>query len=114
MYGKLSSNLKWDSFWESTPCQSFAHTFSKTCFRIQVYKYNASAKIGNICFIWKVPEETDQVRQHQTVREVEKLLPMFETRLEAKYLCEKYENIATVSPILRRNIVEFLTGKVPQ
>ena len=78
-----------------------------------MYKYNASAKIRNICFIWKVPEETDQVRQHQTVREVEKLLPMFETRLEAKYLCEKYENIATVSPILRRNIVEFLTGKVP-
>ena len=49
-----------------------------------MYKYNASAKIRNICFIWKVPEETDQVRQHQTVREVEKLLPMFETRLEAK------------------------------
>ena len=49
-----------------------------------MYKYNASVKIGNICFIWKVPEETDQVRQHQTVREVEKLLPMFETRLEAK------------------------------
>ena len=79
-----------------------------------MHKYNASAKIGNICFIWKVHEETDQVRQHQIVREVEKLLPMFETRLEAKYLREKYENIATVSPILRRNIVEFLTGKVPQ
>ena len=79
-----------------------------------MYKYNAIAKIGNICFIWKVPEETDQVRQHQTVREVEKLLPMFETRLEAKYLGEKYENTATVSSILRRNIVEFLTGKVPQ
>ena len=79
-----------------------------------MYKYNASAKIGNICFIWKVHEETDQVRQHQIVREIEKLLPMFETRLEAKCLSEKYENIATVSPILRRNIVEFLTGKVPQ
>ena len=47
-------------------------------------------------------------------REVEKLLPMFETRLEAKHLREKYENIATVSLILQRNIVEFLTGKVPQ
>ena len=76
-----------------------------------MYKYNASAKFGNICFIWKVPEETDQVRQHQTVGEVEKLLPMFETRLEAKYLREKYENIATVSPILRCNIVEFLMEK---
>ena len=42
-----------------------------------------------ICLIWKVPEETDQARQHQTVREVEKLIPMFETRLEAKYLGEK-------------------------
>ena len=42
-----------------------------------------------ICLIWKVPEETDQVRQRRTVREVEKLLPMFETRLEAKYLREK-------------------------
>ena len=79
-----------------------------------MYKYNTSAKIGNICFIWKVPEETGQVRQHQTVREVEKLLPMLETRLETKYLSEKYENNASVSPILRRNIVEFLTGKVPQ
>ena len=53
-----------------------------------MHKYNASAKIGN-SLIWKVPEETDQVRQRQTVREVEKLLPMFETRLEAKYLREK-------------------------
>ena len=79
-----------------------------------MYKYNANAKIENISFIWKVPEEKDQVHQHQTVREVRKLLLMFQTRSEAKYLREKYENIATVSPILRPNIVKFLTGKVPQ
>ena len=78
-----------------------------------MYEYDASAKIGSICFIWKVPEETDQVRQHQTERS-RKTTPNFETLLEAKYLREKYENIATVSPILWHDTVEFLTGKVPQ
>ena len=79
-----------------------------------MYKYSASAKIRNICFIWKIPEETDLVRQDQTVIVAEKLLPMFETQLEVRCLREKYENIATVSPIFQRNIVEFLTKKVPQ
>ena len=48
------------------------------------------------------------------MREVEKLLPMSQTRLGTKYLREKYEYIAIVSSILRCNIVEFLKGKVPQ
>ena len=48
------------------------------------------------------------------MREVEKLLPMSQTRLEAKYLRKKYEYIAIVSSILWCNIVEFLIGKVTQ
>ena len=53
--------------------------FSKTSFRIQLYKCNANAKSGNIGFIWNVPDEVDQVHEHQTMGEIEKLLPMFET-----------------------------------
>ena len=84
MYGKLSSNLKRDSFWESGPCQSFAHTF----FRIQVYEYDASAKIGSICFIWKVPEETDQVCQHQTERS-RKTTPNVRNTIRSKVFMRK-------------------------
>ena len=76
-----------------------------------MYKYHACAKIGNICFIWKVLEKKIK---YVNIREVEKLLPMSQTRLEAKYLRKKYEYIAIVSSILWCNIVEFLIGKVTQ
>ena len=52
--------------------------------------------------------------KYVNIREVEKLLPMSQTRLEAKYLRKKYEYIAIVSSILWCNIVEFLIGKVTQ
>ena len=77
-----------------------------------MYKYNAD--IGNLVFVWKIGSEIDQMLQHKTAKEVEKMIPVFESRLEAKEMREKYSNCADMSPVHRRNLVQYLTGKIPQ
>ena len=52
-----------------------------------MYQYNAGGRIGNITFIWKLPEGLiDQTKQHQSVMGVSKLVPQFETRIISREL----------------------------
>ena len=94
--------------------KSFLNPLNLDFFRIQMYKYNAGGQNGNITFIWKIGDEIDQTQQHKTVKEVEKMIPIYESRIEAKETREKYSNCASLTLVLRRNLVPFLTGKVPQ
>ena len=43
-----------------------------------MYRYNAGGQNGNITFIWKIGDEIDQTQQHKTVKEVEKMIPIYE------------------------------------
>ena len=79
-----------------------------------MYKYKAGGQNGNITFIWNIGDEIDQTQQHKTVKEIEKMIRIFESRIEAKEMRGKYSNCASLTPVLRRNLVQFLTGKVPQ
>ena len=79
-----------------------------------MYKYNAGGQNGNVTFIWNIGDEIDQTQQHKTVKEIEKMIRIFESRIEAKEMRGKYSNCASLTPVLRRNLVQFLTGKVPQ
>ena len=98
----------------TTSFMSFLNPLNLDFFRIQMYKYNAGGQNGNITFIWKIGDEIDQTQQHKTVKEVEKMIPIYESRIEAKETREKYSNCASLTLVLRRNLVPFLTGKVPQ
>jgi len=88
--------------------------FSNLICRIQLYKYNAGGNLGNLTFAWKVDDEINQTKQHVTVSEVEKMIPIYQSRQEAKELREKYANVGNLTPALKRNLVSFLTGKIPQ
>ena len=59
-------------------------------------------------------EVINQTLQYKTVTETEKMILKFECRLTAKIMREKYANIAAITPVIRRNIVEFLTGRKPK
>ena len=82
-------------------------------YRIQVYQYNVGGRLRNLVFAWKIPEVINQNLQFKTVTEIEKTIPKFERRVTAKIMREKYANIAAITPVIRRNIAEFLTGRKP-
>lgn len=66
-------------------------------------------------FVWKVPDgPLDQTRQHCCVNEVQKLIPKFESRATAAIFCEKYSKVTGITPVVRRSLVQFLTGKIPE
>lgn len=82
---------------------------------MQLFKYNAGGKIGNISFVWKIPEgEIEQASQHKTVQCIAKVVPEYETRAAAREMRERYLNRSGLSPVIRRNLVQYLTGKIPQ
>ena len=83
-------------------------------YRIQLYQYNVEGILGNLVFPWKIPEVINQNLQYKTVTEIEKMIPKFECRVTAKIMREKYANIAAITPVIRRNIAEFLTGRKPE
>ena len=62
-----------------------------------------------------MPEgEIDQASQHKTVRRIEKMVPEYETRAVAREMREKYSRTSGLSPVICRNLVQYLTGKIPQ
>ena len=83
-------------------------------YRIRLYQYNVGGRLGNLVFAWKIPEVINQNLQYKTVTEIEKMIPKFECRVTAKIMREKYANIAAITPVIRRNIAEFLTGRKPE
>ena len=76
-------------------------------------KYNVGARIGNVVFVWKVPLTIDQTEQHKTVIKVKETIPQFETRAIEKEIREKYSRSTGISPVLRRSLVQFVTGEIP-
>lgn len=74
----------------------------------------AGGKIGNLTFMWKVSDPIDQTKQCIAVKDVERQIPLFESRLTAKIMRDKYANVSGISPVVRRSLVEFLTGKTPE
>lgn len=92
----------------------FNYYSSAIIFRIQIYKFNCGSSIGNLTFAWKVDQEIDQKRQVDCVVEVRKMVPQFEKLVMAKEMREKYSKISGLTPALRRNLVQYLTGKIPK
>ena len=80
-----------------------------------MYQDNASRRIGNITFVWKLPEGlTDQTKQHQTVMDVSKLVPQFDTRIISRELQERYQSIAEITPAVKLNFVNYVTGRIQE
>ena len=77
-------------------------------------KYNCGGYLGNATFIWKIGAEVDFNQQMNTVLEARKMVPTFEKASFAKEMRTKYNKIAGITPVVRRNLVEFLTGKIPR
>ena len=75
--------------------------------RIQVFKHNYGGSIGNLLFVWKVPDgPLDQTRQHRCVNEVQKLIPKFESRAIAAIFREKFSKITGITPVVRSKKLE--------
>ena len=72
------------------------------------------ARIGNVVFVWKVSPTIDQTEQHKTVIKVKETIPQYETRATEKEIREKYSRITGISPVVRRSLFQFVTGKIPK
>ena len=59
-------------------------------------------------------EAINQNLQYKTVTEIQKMILEFECRVTAKIMRETYAKIAAITPVIRRNIAEFLTGRKPE
>ena len=96
-------------FHSTIPLLFLSHTF-----RIQVFKYNVGAHIGNITMIWKLPSgELEQTQKHVTLMTAKKQVPVYEKRATGREIKDRYAGITDLNPVLRRNLVEFVTGKIP-
>ena len=65
-------------------------------------------------FLWKVPQNINQRQQHKTVICVKDMVPQYECRATARELREQFSKIRGVRPVVKRQFVKFLTGKIPQ
>ena len=80
-----------------------------------MFKHNCGGAIGNLVFVWKVPKgPLDQQKQYECISSVRDKLPQFERRASADLFRKKFSKIAGITPVLRRSLVEFLTGKIPE
>ena len=52
--------------------------------------------------------------QIATIDKVRSMVPKFECAAIAKDMRSKYSKIAGVTPAVRRSLVQYLTGKIPQ
>ena len=79
-----------------------------------MFKYNCGGCLGNATFIWKVGNEIDQTKQIKAITEARKMIPKFEKAAFAKEIRNKYCKITSggITPVVRRNLVEFLTGQI--
>ena len=83
-------------------------------FRVQLYKQNIGGNLGNLVFLWKVPQNINQSQQHKTVIRVKVMVPQYECRATARELREQFSKICGETAVVRRQFVKFLTGKIPQ
>ena len=83
-------------------------------FRVQLYKQNVGGNLGKLVFLWKVPQNINQSQQHKTVILVRDMVPQYECRATARELREQFSKIRGVTPVVRRQFVKFLTGKISQ
>ena len=58
-------------------------------FRVQLYKQNIGGNLGNLVFLWKVPQNINQSQQHKTVIRVKDMVPQYECRATARELREQ-------------------------
>ena len=65
-------------------------------------------------FLWKVPQNINQRQQHKTVICVKDMVPQYKCRATARELREQFSKIRGVRPVVKRQFVKFLTGKIPQ
>ena len=80
-----------------------------------MYQCNAGGRMGSITFIWKLPEGLiDQTKQHQTVMGVSKLVPQFKTRIISRELQERYQSTAKITPAVKWNFVNYVTGRIQE
>ena len=82
-------------------------------FRVQLYKQNVGENLGNLVFLWKVPQNINQNQQHETVIRVKNMVPQYECRATARELREQFSKVCGVTIVVRRQLVKFLTGKIP-
>ena len=59
-------------------------------FRVQLYKQNVGKNLGNLVFLWKVPQNINQNQQHKTVIPVKDMVPQYECRATARELREQF------------------------
>ena len=77
---------------------------SKLSYRLQIFKHNCGGSIGNLVFVWIVPDGLlDQTRQFNCVSKVKKQIPTFESRMSASLFRSKYMKITGLTLVVRRS-----------
>ena len=86
-------------------------------FSTHLFQYHAGSQIGNISFIWKIPEnEKDRSERGQklALAKAKSLLPSYSTRAMRKAFTDRYAHVTELSPVVLRSMYRFLTNDASQ
>lgn len=78
-----------------------------------LFQYHAGSQVGNISFIWKIPEkETDKSDRGQklALAKAKSQLPSYSTRAMRKAFADRYAHVTELSPVVLRSLYRFLTN----
>lgn len=79
---------------------------------VYLFQYHAGSQIGNISYVWKIPEsESDRSvhMQNTAVSRVKAALPVYKSRAMRKLFTDRYGHIKELSPVILRSMYRFLT-----
>ncbi|CAB4038595.1 Hypothetical predicted protein [Paramuricea clavata] len=81
---------------------------------IVLYQYSAGGNAGNANFVWKVPNHCSAEdlanRNMQVVRDIEKDIPMYQTRFARREFCETFGKFSGTPSHILREMFKQLTG----
>ena len=84
---------------------------------VHLFQYHAGSQLGNISYIWKIPEsERDRSvpMQNSAVSMAKASLPVYKSRAMRKLFTDRYGHIKELSPVILRSMYRFLTEDVSQ
>ena len=88
-----------------------------SCHTQYIYFTHAGSQLGNISYIWKIPEsESDRSvhKQNTAVSVAKAALPVYKSRAMRKLFTDRYGHIKELSPVILRSMYRFLTEDTSQ
>ena len=75
--------------------------------------YHAGSQVGNIYYIWKLPDEKNDrcaKKQSSVISKVKCAIPNYTSRAMQKAFSDRYNHVKKLTPVVLRSMYSFLTG----